>query len=238
MTGDEEFLNEYLYPVAKGVAEFWSDLAIWNDSEKAYIFPVLRSVSEDLFEKSLLDIVLSAKWSLETAIHYAGRIQKDQQLLKKWESVLKDLYIPQNDTFYLEFLGDQEDRDYASYQGVRAPVYLGYPTSELANSLIDEKAGSTLQHAWKRNHSGEGMLGFIANWYALAAQNYGLRNLALEMANQNFNCYEASRTALSEGPNNLDRYYFSDYNIILFTFSFKHGSSEPGRGSQFVSSSA
>jgi hypothetical protein len=52
------------------------------------------------------------------------------------------------------------------------------------------------------------MLGFIASWYALAAQRYGLGDLALEMAERNFDCYERSGTALCEGPNNLDRYYF------------------------------
>ncbi|MEO1010880.1 MAG: hypothetical protein AAFX53_06205 [Bacteroidota bacterium] len=208
MTEDTEFLHQYLYPVAKGVAEFWSDLAVWDNTIKAYTFPVLRSVSEDLFEKSLLDIVLSAKWSLDTAVYYAELLKKDEPLSSKWSKVSKNMHIPQNKRYYLEFLGDTEERDYASYQGIRAPVYLGYPTSELGKDLNREKAMNTLEHAWMRNHSGNGMLGFIASWYALAAQNYGLGNLALEMADQNFNCYDPSHTALSEGPENRDRHYF------------------------------
>ncbi|MEX0323124.1 MAG: hypothetical protein AB3N63_13250 [Puniceicoccaceae bacterium] len=218
LTGDEAFLQDSLYPVAQGVAQFWSELAIWDEDHQAYIFPELRSVSEELFEKSLLDIVMSAKWSLQTAIHYSELTQRDPELRTRWAEVLQKLYIPENETYYLEFLDDTETREYSSYQGVRAPVYLGYPTNELTYQLDGDKSRRTLEHAWKRNHQGHGMLGFIANWYALAAQTYGLGDLALEMANQNFNCFEPSQTALCEGPDNLDRYYFltTTSSYILF----------------------
>ena len=208
MTGDEEFLRNSLYPVARGVAEFWSGLAVRNPSVEAYTFPKLRSVSEDLVEESILDVVLSARWSLETAVHYSEQLRADQDARQRWAKVARELHVPQNDRHYLEFLGDREDREYGSYQGIRAPVYLGYPTSELASRLDSEKARRTLEHAWERNARGKGMLGFIASWYALAAQRYGLGDLALEMAERNFDCYERSGTALCEGPNNLDRYYF------------------------------
>jgi len=218
LTGDEEFLHEYLYPVARGVAEFWTDLAEWDEDINGYIFPKLRSVSEDLFEKSLLDIVLSAKWSLETAIHYSQKLNTDPELTARWTEVLNKIHIPQNNKYYLEFLNDNEARDYASYQGVRAPVYLGYPSSELIFSLDTTKVKNTLKHAWQRNHRGDCMLGFIASWYALSAQNYGMGDLAKEMAGQNFNCYDPSKTALCEGPHNLERSYFltSSASYLLF----------------------
>jgi hypothetical protein len=205
---DTAFLNNYLYPVAKGVAEFWSGIAIWNDSLNAYIFPKLRSLSEDLFEKSLLDIVLSAKWSLETAIHYADLTAKDKDMKVKWNGILQKLYIPEDESHYLEYLGDKEDRKYGSYQGVRSPVYLGYPTSELIKTLDTSKAINTLEHAWNRNNRGKGMIGFIASWYALSSACYGLGDLSLEMASHNFDCYDKTGTAICESPDNLDRYYF------------------------------
>ncbi|MEM9327320.1 MAG: hypothetical protein AAGA85_16760 [Bacteroidota bacterium] len=208
LSGDEDFLASYLYPVAKGVAEFWCDLARWDDEVDGYVFPELRSLSEDLLEESLLDIVLSAKWSLETAVHYSTELKKDAALNSRWAEVNQKMHIPQNDDHYLEYLNDKEERSYASYQGVRAPVYLGYPTNELVAALDNDKARNTLAHSWKRNHEGEGMLGFIASWYALAAQSYGMGDLAEEMAAQNFNCFDPSHTAICEGPNNLDRYYF------------------------------
>ncbi len=218
LTGDAEFLENYLYPVAAGVAEYWSRLAAWDEQLDGYKFPELRSVSENLVEESVLDVVLAARWSLDIAVHYANLTGRDPDAKERWNEVVRQIHIPQNTRHYLEFLGDTESREFSAYQGVRAPFYLGFPGVEMATTVDSAKAVRTIDHAWNRNARGEGMLGFIAAWYALAALSFGEGDLALEMADRVFDSYEPSQTALSEGPNNTDRFYFLTTTAAYLNF--------------------
>ncbi len=205
---DDTFLKNYLYPVAKGVAEFWQGIAVWDDSLNAFKFPRLRSVSEDLFQESLMDIVLPAVWSLDLATMYAQKCNVDSNLQKQWQYLKNKIYVPQNKDIYLEYLGDDGNRLGGGYNGIRAPFYLGYPTVELIQQLDRNKALRTLDKTWDRNRKGEDMLGFIASWFALTEAHYERGDRVLEITERVFNCLDESSTALTEGPKNKDRFYF------------------------------
>jgi hypothetical protein len=185
---DAGFSADRSYPVLRGTAEFWRSLAVWDESVGGFVLPPLLSVSEDLEGKSILDAVLAAKYCLVMAAREAKELGRDEPLQSQWLAVADALYLPQNDALYLEKLGDTGVRDGGGYYGVRAPIYLGYPTCELAPLLDAAKVARTLDQAWEQNRRGEGMISFVANWFALADVFHGRGDHALEVLGRNLQC--------------------------------------------------
>jgi hypothetical protein len=58
----------------KGAAEFWRTLLNYDAVKKSYVVSPLLSLTEDLFEASLLDALIDAKWTLTDA--YWGRAEE------------------------------------------------------------------------------------------------------------------------------------------------------------------
>lgn len=186
-------------------------LAEWDESVQGYVLPSLLSVSEDLEGKSILDAVLAAKYCLLMAAREAKKLGRDEPLQSQWLALAAGLYLPQNDALYLEKLGDIGVRDGGGYHGVRAPVYLGYPTCELVPHLDAAKVARTLDQVWEQNRHGAGMISFVANWFALADLFYGRGDHALEVLGRNLQCRPE---ALSEaGSHNL--YFQTSYASFL-----------------------
>ena len=195
---DKVFTLQYTYPVIKSTAIFWEKLVEWNDTISGYILPNLHSVSENLTKRSVLDAVLAAKWNLMMASRYANELEVDTIQSKKWAEIANKLYIPQNDKNYLEYLFDDEQREGSGYFGIRAPALLGFPGYELVSMLDKEKALITLDKAWERNKNGEGMITFVANWFALTEASFGRGNKCLEILERNFECLDETGTVLYE----------------------------------------
>ena len=204
---DADFMVNRTYPVLRGVAEFWRSLAQWDASVPGYVLPSLLSVSEDLAGTSVLDAVLTAKYCLHMAVRQAQELELDDALRQQWQALADGLHLPQNDDIYLEKLGDLEFRDGGGYFGVRAPFYLGYPTSELVPMLDRAKASRTLVKTWQQNLQGEGMIAFVANWFALADAYYGRGDHALEILGRNLQCHP---DALGE-TDDRGRYFQTSY---------------------------
>jgi hypothetical protein len=148
---DERFAETTVYPVLRGSAEFWCNIAQLDDKTGCFIMPKMTSLTEDLIATDLIDAALAAKWCLIMAHRYAVTMNKDAELRTRWKTIADKLLIPQANQRYLEFLGDDDNRAGGGYQGVRGFVYLGYPTMELIPTLDREKAQRTLDYTWTRN---------------------------------------------------------------------------------------
>lgn len=219
---DKGFLSEKTYPVLKGTAEFWSELYNFDMNQDAYFLPPLNSLSEDLNEIQLIDVVLGSKWNLMMAARYANMLGIDAELAKKWEAIAQKIYIPQNDQYYIEYLNSEETREGGGYMGIRGFVYLGFPTPEIIPLLDTAKAKRTLYRAWERNYKGgqcknnfkrscnSTMITFISAWNALAEAYLGNGNEALEMSYDCLKKLDPTKTAMLE-TRQLHPYYLDSY---------------------------
>jgi hypothetical protein len=204
-----------LYPLMKGLAEFWCGLAKRDAPNGDYLLPQMTSLTEDLIARHPIDAALAAKWCLLTAYRDAVTMNRDAGRRDQWREVADHLNMPQNDQRYLEYAGDTGQRPGGGYQGVRGFVYLGWPTTELIPTLDRTKALNTLEHTWDRNRKGEGMIGFVANWFALADLHYGRGDHALAILKHNFLCEDTWGQGLSETPGSGNYHFTTNYSSYL-----------------------
>lgn len=204
-----------LYPLLKGLAETWCDIAQRDAQSGDYLLPKMTSLTEDLIAPHPIDAALAAKWCLLIACREAESLGRDAQRRDHWREVADRLQIPQNGERYLEFAGDTGQRPGGGYQGVRGFVYVGYPTMELIPTLDRAKALRTLDDTWDRNLKGAGMIGFVASWFALADLHYGRGDHALEILRHNFRCEDAFHQGLSETPGSGNHHFTTNYTSCL-----------------------
>ena len=212
---DARYAATTVYPLLRGMAEFWRSLAQPAAPSAGYLLPKLTSVTEDLIATHPIDAALAAQWCLLIAHRSAVALDKDRALRNQWRDLAGRLCIPRNEQRYLEYFGDQEQRAGGGYQGVRGFVYLGYPTLELIPLLDRERAIRTLDYTWTRNRQGEGMIGFVANWFALADTHYGRGEHALAIMQHDLKCLDRWDTSLSETPGNGNYYFTTNYASYL-----------------------
>lgn len=221
------------YPVLKGTAELWCALLNWDEERKFWYLPPLLSVSENILEKSVLDAIIGARWNLLVAASYARNLHQDLVLAEKWTNVADNIYIPENDTNYLEYLDDDEKREGGGYFGIRAPMALAFPYLEALEKIDRQKARITLDKAWKRNKEGHGMIAYVANWFALTESYLGYNDKAYQMASLIFKNVDPSDAAICEAYEYEDNdnkkgdwipkfpYYLTGYSaFICSTISF------------------
>jgi len=212
---DKSFPPAQLYPLMRGLAQFWCGLAQRDAHSGDYLLPKMTSLTEDLIAPHPIDAALAAKWCLLIASRDALALGSDAALSEHWRDVAEHLLIPQNDQRYLEFAGDPDQRSGGGYQGVRGFVYLGWPTMELIPTLDRAKALRTLEHTWERNRKGDGMIGFVATWFALTALHYGRGDHALEILKHNFRCEDAWQQGVSEFPGSKNYHFTTNYASYL-----------------------
>jgi len=209
---DKDFDREYTLPALKGTAEFWRNLVYWDESQpemQTYLLPPFQSVSENHSAVSVLDGVLAAKWNLYRAYELGIKYNEFEYLRTKWKAVSEKMYIPQNDSYYLEFFGDDQSRSGGGYLGMRAHVWLGYPALETIKFMDSAKVFNSLDESWKRNKYGEGMITFIANWFALTEAYFNRGEEALLKARHNLTCIDPSGVALCETPSGGRPYFLT-----------------------------
>lgn len=212
---DKSFSIADLYPLMKGLAESWCGLAQRDPKSGDYLLPKMTSLTEDLIAIHPIDAALAAKWCLMIARRDAVTLGLDAERSKHWQDVADHLHMPQNDQRYLEYSGDLDQRPGGGYQGVRGFVYLSYPTMELRPTLDRVKSMRTLDHTWERNLKGEGMIGFVANWFALADLHYGRGDHALEILKHNFRCEDTWKQGVSEFPGSKNYHFTTNYASYL-----------------------
>jgi hypothetical protein len=212
---DQSLSAADLYPLMKGLAESWCGLTKRDPATGNYLLPEMTSLTEDLIAVHPIDAALAAKWCLLIACRDAAALGRDAGRAAHWREVADHLLMPQNDQRYLEFAGDPDQRSGGGYQGVRGFVYLGWPTIELMAGLDRAKALRTLDHTWDRNRKGDGMIGFVANWFALADIHFGRGDHALEILKHNFRCEDAWRQGVSEYPGATKYHFTTNYASYL-----------------------
>ncbi len=209
---DNDFLKNYTLPIMNGTAEFWRNLVFWDESrpqDQSYLLPPFQSVSENLAETSVLDGVLAAKWNLNMAYEYGKKYGEFPYVRDKWRIISERLYMPQNEKYYLEYLGDNLKREGGGYLGIRAHLWLGYPAIEIRDQMDSVKVNNSLDQVWERNKSGDGMITFIANWFALTDLYNNRPDKALEKALHNLKCLDESKVALCETPKGGRPYFLT-----------------------------
>lgn len=211
---DEQYFKDTIYPVLRGTSEFWASIA-QKDGKGGYVLPTLTGLSEDLIQADLFDAVIAAKYCLMLAYRYAVQMNVDGNLRERWREIGDGLVIPQNAERYLEFLGDNEQRPGAGYQGIRGFVWAGYPTLEFASKLDPAKVKNTLDNTWKRNREGEGMIGFNASWFALCETVFGRGDHALTILTYCLKGLDKWNYSLSEVPGNLNYYFIDNYSSYV-----------------------
>lgn len=193
---DPVFEKSVIYPVMHGTGTFWSSLLKQRNDVQGYFLPPMLSLSENIVKPSVLDAVLAAKWNLAIADEYERKY--NSQAKNDFINLSKNLHIPQNDSIYLEYLNDPQQRSGGGYFGIRACAYLGFPLYEQISSIDKRKARTTLDYAWKRNENGKGMISFISNWFALTEAYLGNGNLALQKSKNALIYEDGSDTHLYE----------------------------------------
>ena len=208
---DAKYQREVVYPVLRGVAEFYRGLTSVEPKSGSLVLPKTTSVTESLTAPNVTDAALAAKWSWLLADRLAGELGVEEPQRGEWRRLAEQICLPQNPDHYLEFFGDNGQRSGGGYMGIRSFVYLGYPTLELVPQLDAAKAARTLDIAWLRNHEGEGMIGFVANWYALVDTAYGRGDHALAILRHNFTCLDKWGISLKETADPKCKHiYFTD----------------------------
>lgn len=205
----EDNTGRKAYDVLKGTAEFWSEMLRVNPNTGKCELPPMNSLSEDLFNANLLDCLLAAKWNLKIASRYA-KMKNEHNFVQKWSSLDGRIEIPQNKQFFLEYTGDTINRNGGGYFGVRGFVYLAFPTVELIKDFNADKVNRTLDVTWQRNRYGDGMITFVANWFALADAYMHMGDKALEKSSYCLGALDKSETAMMEVPGKRP-YYLDSY---------------------------
>lgn len=202
--------TDTVYAAMKGSAEFWRTLLHYDAGRKSYTVPPLLSLTEDLFEAGLLDALVAAKWTLTQAYRLAKERNTDADLRKKWHEIAKNIRIEDRNGIYSEFNGDDGNRDGAGYQGIRGYAYLGFPTLETMKDFQAWKVNKSLDQCWIRNKKGEGMITFIANWFALTDACWGRAEEAYEKSSYCLTQLDPSGTAMCE-QNGMFYYFLTSY---------------------------
>jgi hypothetical protein len=195
-----------VYAVMRGAAEFWRTLLHYDRAQKAYFIPPLTSLTEDLFKADLLDALIAAKWVLTQAAALAEERNADAALRKQWKQIAKSIRIKDKNGIYLEFGDDDGSRAGAGYQGIRGYAYLGFPTLETMKYFSAQKVNKSLDQCWVRNKKGEGMITFVANWFALTDAYWGRAEESYEKSSYCLTQLDPSGTAMCE--QNGSFYYF------------------------------
>ncbi|MDR3235514.1 MAG: hypothetical protein LBT48_02160 [Prevotellaceae bacterium] len=198
------------YAVMKGSAEFWHTLLHYDSNQKSYTLPPLLSLTEDLFEANTLDGLIAAKWTLAQAALMAKKRNTDKLLRDEWAHIAQHIRIKDRNNVYLEFNGDDGSRAGAGYMGIRGYAYLGFPTLETMKNFSPAIVNQSLDQCWLRNKKGEGMITFIANWFALTDAYWGRAEEAYEKSAYCLTQLDPSGTAMCE-QNGMLYYFLTGY---------------------------
>lgn len=210
----QQYEKEYFYPIAKGCAEFWMKLDTkWEkdkNGKEGLVYRPMLSVSEDIARPSVLDLVLAAKWGLNTAADCADKLNRDADLARRWRDQAQKLLLSErqtdNGSIYAEYFGDT-GRKGGGYNGVRAPIYLGWPT-DFSNTLNRETSLRTLDNAFICNDKGIGTITFVSNWFSIAEARFCRGDRALAWLENNFFAMDKRTNSIYEIGNAKNNPYF------------------------------
>ena len=213
----DELLYNALYPISKGVAEFWSNFLIWDHKKKEYYTPKTWGSSEGKRQNNTIDAVMAAKKCLYTAVKLANQLNVDQELTKKWTFIAKNIHFPQNDKTYVAFRGDDGKIPEKStgYNGVRYMNVANFVNEEFLDEFDTKKVTDLLGKISKSNHFGTGFAVFHSAQTATAECMYGRGDSALGYLDGILRAYDKSGTAIRECEDRTMPYFLTNTDAYI-----------------------
>ncbi len=213
----DAFLLNYLYPVAKGAAEFWSNFLIWDHLRKEYYTPKTWGCSEGGLHNSPLDAVMAAKKCLYTAAILAEKIGVDGGPAKKWRFIAGHVKIPENEKTYLAYRGHDGHIPEKStgYNGIRYIVAANFINQDFLDELDTRKVVALLDEISKSNRFGTGFALFQSAWLASAECMYGRGDRALKYLDGFLRGYDRSRTCVRECEDRNMPYFLTNTDAYI-----------------------
>ena len=213
----EEFLLTHLYPVAKGIAEFWANFLIWDHKSKEYITPKTWGASEGGMQNNPLDAVLAVKKCMKAAVKYANMLNKDEDLVEKWEFIGKNIHLPTNEQGYVAYKGHNVEfpKESTGYHGVRFINAFNFVNQELIEEIDPMNVEELLEKTAISNKFGQGFAVFHSAQSALAECMFGRGNSALGYMEGILKALDKSGTCLRECEDRGMVYFLTNSNAYM-----------------------
>ena len=227
----EEFLCKELYPVAKGIAEYWANFLIWDHNAKEYYTPKTWGASEGGMHNNPLDAVLAAKKCLRAAAKYARMLEVDKDMAEKWEFMDKNIQLPRNENGYVAYRGHDGaiPEDGSGYNGIRYMNAANFVNQELLHELDAENVSDLLGRISKSNRFGTGFAVFHSAQTATAECLFGRGDSALGYLNGVLRAYDPSGTCLRECEDRPMIYFLTNTDAYLLAPLFMMMQTSGGR---------
>ncbi|MGL4293669.1 MAG: hypothetical protein ACRCSQ_08855, partial [Bacteroidales bacterium] len=213
----EEFLCNDLYPVAKGIAEFWSNFLIWDNDQKEYYTPKTWGSSESGMNNNPLDAVLAAKKCMKAAAKYARMLNIDPELAEKWSFIDEHIQIPTLNGNYVAFKGHDGfiPEDGSGYNGIRYMNAANFINQEILHELDAKNVSELLDKIAASNKYGTRFAVFHSALSATAECMYGKGDDALKYLNSFLRAYDASNTCIRECEDRNLTYFLTNTDAYL-----------------------
>ena len=213
----DQFLYNHLYPISKGLAEFWSNFLIWDDKKKEYYTPKTWASSEGGQHNNPLDAVIAAKKCLYIAVELANKVGADKELTKKWAFIAKNIHLPQNEKTYVPFRGgdDKIPEKSTGYNGIRYMNAANFINQEFLDEFDADKVTDLLDKISKSNRFGQGFAVFHSALTATAECMYGRGDSALGYLNGVLRAYDKSGTCIRECEDRPMTYFLTNTDAYI-----------------------
>lgn len=213
----DEFLVRYLYPVAKGIAEFWANFLIWNHLEEEYYTPKTWGSSEGGMHNNPLDAVLAVKKCMKAAVKYANLLKVDNNLVEKWEFIEKNIHLPMNDKGYVAYKGHDGriPENSIGYNGVRFINAFNFVNQEIIDNFDRKNIIDLLARTAMSNQFGKGFAVFHSAQTATAECMFGRGNAALGYMDGVLRALDVSGTCLRECEDRTMIYFLTNSDAYI-----------------------
>lgn len=213
----EAFLYTSLYPLSRGLAEFWANFLIWDPERKEYYTPKTWPSSEGKCENSPLDAVMAAKKCLYTAADLARQIGVDQDLQKKWRFIADNIPLPTNGKTYVAYRGDEGHipEKKTGYNCERYIIAANFINRDFLKELDAAKVTDLLDKTAKSTRFGTGFALFQSAWLATAECMYGRGDQALGYLHAFLRGYDTSGTCIRECENRHMTYFLTNTDAYI-----------------------
>ncbi len=213
----EEFLCQYLYPVAKGIAEYFANFLIWNAEKNEYYTAKTWGASEAGMQNNPFDAVMAVKKCLRAATKYARQLGLDEALAQKWSFMEEHIRYPRNESGYVAYLGHDGKipEDGTGYTGERYINAANFINQELLDDLDRPNVEDLLGRISASNKFGTGFAVFHSAQTATAEALFGRAESALGYINGVLKALDASGTCIRECENNHKTYFITNTDAYL-----------------------
>jgi len=227
-------LNAYIYPIQNmggGGEGYWYRITmsrklyykIFAEPKPLFRFcdfaPINFFPKEEISKLSSnwIDVVSTYMWILEQTAYYAEKFGLDAELRRKWKNVASNLYVPQNDQFFLSNIGADAEPSI----GGPAVGGLFWPSEGFFEKFDKGKVERTFQEVVKRKRIFDWLRYKGRAWGAF----YGIFGAYMKMGEEAYQCLKSfywvadpRGIEMRESIGNKNYYYLLNYgSLVLLT---------------------